>query len=256
MEVKTAYSTAVNFSTGATMISDVLFNHSITPGDKYRLMPGITIGTFNGNRVGNQIQPLSFKVQLCLSLSLPSATASGGYISSTTDSGPEDLTAHVYFLKSKKFPDYDNMGSISLTSMLTPMANYGVYSGFTGDWWTAKSIVNSNDFTLIKHLQVRLTKGAGYQSYMAQINETGDGNPQQALFATDVSGRPWAYHTVNIPVPKMLQYKDTTSSQPVDYNPFMVIGWVRNSYPFAVLGANTTFPLAVSARTLFRYKDI
>jgi len=147
------FDTPSNYTTGIGLTNDVLFNHSITAGDKYRLVPNIPNGTLNGQRIGNEIQPISLKVKLALTLTAPSrlVTSSGD-----GDTGPEDITAHVFFLKSKKFPDFTNVGSINLTQLLQVMPNNSLYAPFTGQYWDKHYVVNSEDFTLIKRLAIRL----------------------------------------------------------------------------------------------------
>jgi len=233
-------------------MNDTVFNHSITSGDKYRLLPNIPAGTLNGQRIGLEIQPISLKVRLALTLTAPTrlVTTSGD-----GDTGPEDITAHCFFLKSKKFPDFANVGSINLTQLLQVMPNNGNFSAFTGAYWEQHCVVNSEDFTLIKWLRIRLKRAAGYQSYVAQIEYSGVYDVQQAIFTDNVPGAQTADVTVDIPLPKNLQYRQTGDLQPQDFNPFMVVGWTKNAYPLTTAGSSNTYPLAISARTYFRYRD-
>jgi len=251
-EIKNIFDSPTNFTTGFTLTTDTLFNCSITSGDKYRLLPNVPVGTNNGQRIGLEIQPISLKVRLALTLTAPSIDIDSR---GDGDTGPEDITAHIFFLKSKKFPDFANVGAISLSQLLQVMPNNGTFSAFSGAYWEQHCVVNSEDFTLIKRIQVRLKRAAGYQSYVAQVVQSGNYQPNQAIFTDNVPGGQTADIAVDIPLPKELQYRTTTDVQPQDFNPFMVVGWTKNAYPLSSAPPSTLFPLAISGRTYFRYRD-
>lgn len=258
-ESKNIYGSVYSVTGGLSLDNDQKFNQGITSGDKYGLMPAIAQGTSVQSRVGNQIQPLSLKVKLCMSLVIPTrevASYGGGDAYASKNSAPEDITVHVYFLKCKKYPDYNDGALIDVTKLLTPMPNNNYQVAFDGSYWNSKFRVNSEQFTTIKHLKIRLKKAAGYESYVGNVTRTNDFEPSNQLQDTSEPGRHYYETTVDIPCPKMLEYKENTAQQPVNFNPFMVAGWVCNDYPFTTNPPYDMYPLAITAKTFFRYKDI
>lgn len=258
-ETKVVFGTPGTYDGTSNLLNDVLFNQAITPGDKYAILPSVTNGTGPAQRIGNQLQPLSLKLQLTFNLTTPTSKVSSTLIrpgSGDGDSGPEDITVHLYILKSKVFPNFDQASSIDLTNLLTPSSNSTQFSSFDGTYWPSKFQVNRELFNVISHKAIRLKKAAGYQSYVKYADTTGATLPGGALNTQDTPGSQMAQITEYIPLPKMLQYKATTDLQPADWNPFFVIGWTSNEYPITRAWTHQYYPLSVTGRVTFKFKDL
>lgn len=215
-------------------------------------MPTVAQGVGVNQRVGEQIQPLRLKLQVALSLVTP--TNQVATLGNSGNSGPEDITVHVYILRSKEFPSFQQQYSLNVGADLLMTAQGQDERPFDGNYWNAKLPVNANKYSVLHHKQIRLRKSAGYQSFVkfADVNAVND--PAGALNCVSQTGNQMAYLSLNIPIPKVLQY-DTQNTLPDNYFPFMCIGWTSNEYPLQHNWARQLYPLAVTARTWLTYKD-
>jgi len=238
---------------GGNLIADVKFNQGITSAaDCYMCMPFVSQGVGVNQRVGAEIQPLSFKLQLCLSLVGGADEVIGA---TSKDHGPEDITVHVFMLRSKLFPDMSQQYSLNVGSDLMCQFNGQLPQAFDGTYWASRLIPNRTLYHVLHHKKIRLRKGAGYQSYVKEVSEYGNDNPTNSLYALDTPGAQMAQLTLDIPAPKKLVYEGPFNTFPRDYAPFVCIGWVSNEFPIAKPLNQNYYPLAVTARTFFKFKD-
>ena len=255
LETKYVYSTPVQCTVlQPSLLNDTLFNQSITSTiDCYGLMPVCPQGVGVNQRIGEQIQPLSLKLQLALSLVTPTNLVTP--LGTSGNSGPEDITVHVYILRSKDFPSWQQQYSLNVgTDLLSPYQGQNELP-FDGTYWNSKLPVNTVKYNVLHHKQIRLRKSAGYQSYVKYADQNSSNDPAGALNCVSQTGNQTAYLSLNIPIPKMLQYSNSAFNMPEDYFPFMCIGWVSNEYPLSAQWTRQLYPLAVTARTYLKFKD-
>ena len=255
LETKFIYTSPVQASILAgTLTQDIKFNQSISSAaDCYMLMPPIQQGVGVNNRIGQDIMPLSFKLQLCMSLVLGSNEVNS--LSDSANSGPEDITVHVFMLRSKVYPDSTQQLSLNVGADLMCTFNGQNEQQFDGNYWSSRLMVNREKYHVLHHKAIRLRKATGYQSYVRQASSEGLVEPTDAVATPATPGAQMAQFTLDIPCPKRLTYSTAFTQQPENYAPFICIGWVANEYPVASPLVRAYYPLAVTARTMFKYKD-
>ena len=256
-ETKRIYSSPVTASgSGSTLINDTKFNQTISSvAEIYRLIPDVDQGEGFDERTGNQIEPKRLTVQLALSLVTPSSAVTATGLGGNAISYPENITVHIFFLKSRQVADVANYTAIPITELMSEGGGQNAQQ-FDGSFWNAQLGVNSNLFSVIKHLKINMKKGNGWSSYVSYAEQSGSSVPPQLPCDGQADFNRVHRINVNIPMPKKLTYDSDFTKQPSNYFPFMVAGYTRNEYPVTTAWANTWYPLAISARTLFTYTDI
>jgi hypothetical protein len=258
-DIKQVYSTP--FSTGVgggALTNDVAFNQSISQlADIYHLLPNVIQGLNSDQRVGNQIEPKSLRIQLALQLISPSAIVmppTGG----TQITYPENITVHLFFLRSRQVDDPTLVGNIPITQLMARSPEGLNPQEFDGSYWNSRLPINRAQFSVIKHIQVHMRKGNGWYSFVNNSNVTGMLVPPQlgqdgAYSSPDQAVK---HMTISIPVPKKIYYANELQNQPKNYFPFMCVGWTKNEYPLSTPWQRDFFPLAISARTFFKFNDL
>lgn len=219
----------------------------------YRLVPNVAQGLNVDQRVGNEIMPKSLRIQLALQLVQPGANIVPG---GNNYSSPENITCHIFILKSREVQDQQDASNVDIAHMMSPYN--GQRSGpFTGDYWPSREPVNKNLFTVIHHKKIHMRKGAGWYSFVNNANVMGTAQPTVPCQDGAYSSPDQAVVelTLNVPMPKKLVYINETAEQPRNFFPFMCIGWTKNEYPLTQAWNRDFTPLAVSARTYFKYTD-
>ena len=261
LETKYRYDTLYSATGINTLGSDVKFNQAITgPSDCYTILPNVSQAVAEGGRIGQDIQPLSLVVKLGLSLVQPSKQVASAGIPlpgyGTDTAGPEDITVHIFFLKSKLFPDFLQVGNVNVANDLMCEYNGQAEQKFDGSYWSSRLMVNTNKYNVIKHLKIRMRKSGGYYSYVRTVNDLGNYDPESFPYNIGNTGANQVLSVnVRIPTPKTLTYKGNFDVQPIDYCPFMCAGWTVNDFPLAQPIATNFYPLAITGRVMLKYKD-
>ena len=237
---------------------------------RWIIMPPVTTGTAVFNRIGKEIEPLRLKVKMTLSLITP--TREVNYVTNNAvppppqpfgdfNSGPEDITAHVYVFFSKLFPDWAQKDDPDWTMLhfLKHSNQANAAYGFDGTHENGKMVMNTEEFRPVHHFAIRLKKGAGYQSYVRMVTSNpGDGpiprDPEDHLTAF-TSASQFADLTFSVPLPKKLTYAAQANGYPEHFNPYLAVAWSSNEYPMERPCIPELTPLAVTATTHLWYKD-
>jgi len=262
LETKYRWWVPESLTGGFTLLADQKFDQAISgTSDCFQLMPRISQGLGVSERIGEDISPISLKLMLGISLVVPTFKV-GSYASlppptyGTVMSGPEDITVHIFILKSRVFPDFHSSSQINIGADLMCEYNGQQQQKFTGDYWSTRLQVNTEKYNVIRHIKLRMRKAAGYYSYVKNVSEGGNYDP--ATNVENVSTN-MGSHTMNlsirVPVPRKLTYQQANYSMPENYNPFMCAGWTANEYPLTPLLPTTFYPLSMTGRVLFKYKD-
>lgn len=225
-------------------------------------MPPVGTGSAVYHRVGEEIEPLRLKVQLTLSLVTPTFDVNRltDPQLGTLDSGPEDITAHVYVFFSRRFPNFEDRTNpaFDLNYFLKRAQESNTAYQYQGTHENGKMVVNNQEFKKVHHFAIRLKKAAGYQSYVRMISSNG-GDPQrepdQHVQAPALASQV-ADLTFYIPLPKKLRYQVQASNQPECFTPYMCIGWSSNDYPLESVSSPNLTPLAVTGSCHLWYKDM
>lgn len=192
--------------------SPELYNGQITTktGDwKYPLpnIPMVGNGGVLGNatnRIGDTIQPTSFKVYNTISLSDLTELTADIYVN-----------FFVFTLKSaKSLPVVQDSSSPGPGSFLdTGNGTSGAWLGNTTDLGLP---INHREFTLIAVRRFRLSKGTGH------INE---GTYSDATITG--ASQTFKHFIINIPCPKSLKYSADLDEQPQNFCPVMAVGYTH-----------------------------
>lgn len=221
-------------STSGSLATATTFTTAITSTNElYAIIPPVTQGVQDWQRIADSIQPTSLKVDVILGLGLDIQTAI-------------DIYVDVYFLTAKDVKSELLWNQVSTGNMLR--SYLGVTTGYTGDALVANMPINHEQFTLLKHKRVRLRKGIGFANdYIA--NGPSPGADPTSLNSLDQSS---AKFSCNFKLPK-LNYSTENVSVPVNYYPFMCIGW-----HFAGDGGDTISnrsPVYARALSYMTFKD-
>ena len=183
------------WKSSATLAAFTDFTCAITgTGEIYSLIPRISQGTDDHNRIGNEIQPTSLKATF-------TAAINGKMIAS------DYVDVDFYFLTSKQIKTQASVASVPILRMLNQ--GDGTNVGYTGALYNSHYPVNTSEFTLIKKKTCRLFK------CQDQPNTQGSGGTNSYVGG----GRLQHYQTfsVKIPFPKKLKYEKAASVAPENY---------------------------------------
>lgn len=247
---------------------DNLTTPRITSLNRWLVFPGVLAGTSQYTRIGQEIEPLKLQVKMTLSLVSPTRIVQslipGEHPLGTQNSGPEDITAHVYIYFSKLYPDYNDWNVPGwpqhMDRFLVQAKQSPSSYAYVGTHANGKMIMNPDEFKGVHHFAIRLRKGAGYQSYSRMlsadaINNTGDPQQLEELSSTG-QGSQYADLTFDIPCPKKLYFANSANSFPEHWCPYMSVGWSSNQYPMESGVDPQRAALACTSTVNFWYKDI
>jgi len=171
-------------------------------GEIYSLIPRISQGTDDHNRIGAEIQPTYLKATFIASLN-------------TRMIASDYVDVDFYFLTSKQIKTQASVASVPILRLLNQ--GDGTNVNYNGTSYVSMYPVNTSEFTLIKKKTVRLFKTQDNPNY--QANGSG----------TSMAGAGRTHHyqqfSVKIPLPKKLRYEKAASVSPENYFPFVVAGW-------------------------------
>jgi len=188
--------------------SFVGFSTAITgTGEIYGCLPMTYQGTDDHNRVGNKIQPTSCKIKLDITTK------------DHVDNSSLDRTVHVFVLSSRSVKSLDNYSAIPITLLMDK--GDGSQTSFDGTTFNGQLPVNSKEFTVHHHRQMRMVSGFG----KANATTAATAGSTDGVISPSHS---YARLTLKIPVPKTLIYDRSSSTYPVNCAPFLVIGFTKN----------------------------
>jgi len=218
----------------------------------WTLIPTIAQGTTAITRVGDYIQPRKLVVDFRASLLEPADVdhAFGAEI------WPEDIMVHVFFLTSKNFKSIiaANSGTQFPTELVNELMGFnGIQvSGFDGSVINSDKPVNSEKFTVIKRMKFRLNRSSGFKS-LVQLNGAAAPAPPTTVPLISVGGQDSKRFKVQIPLPKRLQFENTTNTAS-NHFPYMVAGWTYTHSPLNQV-ISALKPLNIQANTQLYYTD-
>lgn len=140
------------------MFNNTIFDPFINSvNDIYTLTPRISQGLNSDQRTGNQIEPKSLSIKLWFQLRMPQGAVDARPLPYQYACPPEDIIVHAYFLKSKQVTSEANFTAIPIDQLLSP--GYGQQARpFDGSVHNAALPINTDKFTVIKHLSSVLTR--------------------------------------------------------------------------------------------------
>jgi len=199
-----------------------------TVNEIYAALPQLTIGAGDHQRVGSVVSPMRCVLDLNIC-----ATA-------YNDKGARDKTVHIFVLKAKGVNSLDNYSAVPITSLLN--IGNGTNGPFNGASMSQTLPVNLNEFTVLHHKAIRMTKGSGLANTSVQTD---------AVISPSSSFR---RVRLNVKLPSKLIYANDSTDYPTNTAPFMVIGWTSGDS--AGDTAPTTVDTYVEGRVQMWYKDI
>jgi len=221
-------------TTSGSLVNATAFTTAITSTNEiYAIIPPVQQGVQDWNRIADSIQPTSLKVDVILGLALDIQTAI-------------DIYVDVYFMTAKDVKSELKWNQIDTANMFRSYT--GNLTNYTGDALVAQMPVNHEQFTLLKHKRVRLRKGIGFANDYIANGPPAGGNPT-SLVNLDQSS---AKFSCNFKLPK-LQYSTEDVSVPVNYYPFMCIGWHYAGSGGTVISNSS--PVLCRALSYMNFKD-
>jgi len=218
-----------NFNTSNSLETWTAFTSGITSTNElYTLLPAVSQGTQDWQRIGNEIQPVALinKIKVAMvSRSVPSVS----------------VYVDLFFLTSKTIKDY-HLNAQILTDKLMNVGD-GTNAPYDGTSFTAMYPINKTLYSVIKHKRIKLQKS--------------DNNPNQLWTTGEEPSSSTSYYStefsIKIPVPKKLKYRDSTQAWPTNYYPFMCAGFhaTDQNGDTALLSA----PLRIQAQSHLYFKD-
>jgi len=227
-ETKFIIGAPYNYNTGATLENFTQFSTAITgTGEIYSLVPPVTTGDDDWQRIGNVIQPtnLTTKIQCAL----------GGTASTR-------VYVDFWFLHSKGVKDPKNTGQVAIQELMNDGAGLNV--PYDGTSYTAMMPINKSNFTVISHKRIMLKKGNN------DNNTLYSGGSTPAI----ESSPSFKSFSVKIPLPKKLTYENKNDYTATNSFPFLVVGFYAADQ-FGDIVLTPALPLYVQAQSHLSYKD-
>lgn len=228
IETKFKIDAPYNHNTNQTLEDFVQFSTAITSTNEiYALIPKVSQGTDDYQRVGQTIQPKSLKVNIQCALGTANSS---------------QIVVDFFFCTAKNVKDVKLTNQLLTANLLND--GQGNNIAYDGTSYTAMCPVNSSEFTLIKRKRVILRKG-GYDYNTLYSG----GGP-----STDTMTYNSAMFSVKIPLPKKLTYLTAGDLAPTNAFPFMMVGFhAIDQYGGTAL--TPTLPLYVQAQSQLYFKD-
>lgn len=199
-----------------------------TVNEIYAAIPQVELGPGDHQRIGSHISPTSCYLDLNIC-----ATAAN-------DKGARDKTVHIFVLSAKGVKSLDNYSAIPITTLLN--IGNGTNGPFNGASMSQTLPVNTNEFIVLHHKAIRMTKGSGLANSSVQADSVV--SPSSSFRRVRMKVR----------LPKTLQYANDSTDYPVNAAPFMVIGYTSGDQGGDT--APTAVDTYVEGRVMMYYKDI
>ena len=230
-ETKLKIAAPVNYNSGNTLEDFTQFSTAITgTSELYMLIPPVTIGDDDYQRIGNQIQPTSLNVKIQCAL---------GALASSS------VYVDFWFLHSKNIKDGRQTAQLPIQKLLNDGNGQNV--PYDGTSYTAMLPLNKTEFTLIKHIRILLKKPYGDPQGLY----SGAGAPPNSVYSLAANTQTLS---VKIPLPKKLMYEQRTDYVPTNVFPFMAVGFTAADQ-FGGTALTPTLPIYVQAQSHLYYKD-
>lgn len=179
------------------------FNSGISSsGDFYPLLPLISQGTDDYNRIGNKIRPTSLVVKVRVTLD-------GGI------NGSEIYEPRLLILSSRSSKDYlQKTNAIDPSKLLDTGDTHVPYEGWAEDNMCR---INHRDYVVHVDKVFSLVKPEG-------VTEGGAAGAGDQIV---VGKQSWKDFTFRIATPKTLVYQDETQSWPTNFAPYITLGYCQ-----------------------------
>ena len=231
METKLKIAAPYNYNNGNTLEDFTQFSTAITgTSELYSLIPPVTIGDDDYQRIGNQIQPTSLTVKIQAAL---------GALASSS------VYVDFWFLHSKNIKDGRQTAQLPIQKLLNDGQGQNV--PYDGTSYTGMLPLNKTEFTLIKHIRILLKKPYGDPQGLY----SGAGAPPASIYSLAANTKTLS---VRIPLPDKLTYEQRTDYVPTNTFPFMAIGFTAADQ-FGGTALTPTLPIYVQAQSHLYYKD-
>ena len=212
----------------STLNEMTVFTSGITgTGEIYSLLPQLNEGNASWERNGTTVFPKKLRVKINL-------------VSTQTNLKNSDYMVYAFFLESTSVKAIANYTAIPITQLLEDGA--GAHSQFDGTALTSLYKIDNNTFKVIKVIKKRMI-------YNVPIGPLAGA----AAVAQDHTTNHHSM-TLDIPVPKRLLYPTETATYPTNFAPFMVLGFIDNTYYGDNAPGATEF-VYVEGRSELWYKD-
>lgn len=230
-ETKLKIAAPVNYNSGNTLEDFTQFSTAITgTSELYMLIPPVTIGDDDYQRIGNQIQPTSLNVKIQCAL---------GALASSS------VYVDFWFLHSKNIKDGRQTAQLPIQKLLNDGNGQNV--GYDGTSYTSMLPLNKAEFSLIKRVRILLKKPYGDPQGLY----SGAGAPPNSVYSLAANTKEFS---VKIPLPKKLTYEQRTDYVPTNVFPFMAVGFTAADQ-FGGTALTPTLPIYVQAQSQLYYKD-
>lgn len=230
-ETKLKIAAPYNYNSGTDLETFTQFSTAITgTSELYNLIPAVTIGDDDYQRIGNQIQPTSLNVKIQCAL---------GALASSS------VFVDFWFLHSKNIKDARQTAQVPIQKLLNDGQGQNV--PYDGTSYTAMLPINKTEFTLIKHVRILLKKPYGDPQGLY----SGAGAPPNSVYSLAANTKEFS---VKIPLPKKLTYEQRTDYVPTNTFPFMAVGFTAADQ-FGGTALTPTLPIYVQAQSQMYYKD-
>ena len=229
-ETKLKIAAPFNYNNGSTLEDFTQFSTAITgTSELYNLIPAVTVGDDDYQRVGNQIQPTSLTVKV--NAALGALASSSVYVD-------------FWFLTSKNIKDARQTTQVPIQKLMNDGGGQNV--PYDGTSYTAMLPINKTEFTVLSHKRVLLKKP--YGDPQGLYSGAGASGSVQSLAANTKS------FSVTIKLPKKLTYEQRTDYVPTNIFPFMAVGFTAADQ-FGGQSLTPTLPIYVQAQSHLYYKD-
>ena len=222
---------------------------SSTAGDMKWLLPNVVQGNADNQRIGDQITPISLRIEGQLKVSA----------SQLTNNYPTDIIAVCYILTHKVFKSYQALTPAPpVPPATTPVGgnDFGqllkigenTTTNFTGNWWARFQPVAEQYYTVLAKKVVRLRFAGLY---------TSGGQSVSVANSHDYIAN-WSVTLNKHKLPAHLKYPEGNvtgvyANSPTNFAPFMCVGY------YTADGINSATPAAILESTYvskLTYKDM
>jgi len=224
---------------------------SSTTSDMKWLCPNIGQGTDDAQRIGDQVTPLSMRIDGVVKVA--------NSILATAPPPPVDVYAVIYVLTHKVYKSYEGLlgspavppatgyvGGNDFNQLLKNGEN--VTTNFSGNWWAAHQPVANQYYNVLAKKVIRLRFAGLYTSSGASLS-IANSHDYQANWSVTLTAKD---------LPAHLKYPQSTvtsafNDAPLNFAPFLCVGYYNAD------GTNTTTPQAIidiSYVSKLFYKDM
>lgn len=230
-ETKLKIDAPYNYNSGSDLQDWTQFSTAITgTGEVYSLVPKVTEGVRDYERIGNTIQPTSLTVKV--NVALGALASSNVYVD-------------LWFCTAKGIKDPKLTAQIPVATFMND--GNGTNVPYDGTSYTAMLPVNSTQFTVLKHKRILLKKPYGDPQGLY----SGAGAPPSSVYSLAQNTKSFS---VKIDLPKKLTYLQAGDYTATNSFPFMMVGFYAADQ-FGGTALTPTLPVYIQAQSHLYYKD-